>query len=232
MKAFILDDEQKAIDNLKAMLLKYCPEFEVVNSVNRPTEFLKQLANEKYDVVFLDVELPEINGFDLIERVRAYGAKVILISSHLNYAVDGYDHNIEYFLPKPISKLKLLNATQHLLRESETSSTTLDQERLGVYDGKDYVFLVKKEIIRIKAEGNYSRIFSESGSSLLISQSIGSLEERLDQKEFLRCHRSHLVNKKSIVKYTKSHGGALVLLNGDIIPISRSAKKIVDSNLI
>lgn len=231
MQALILDDEQKAIDNLYVLLQEYCPEIKSILTTQKPSEFIKLITEHKFDLIFLDVELPEINGLELIEKSRNSGAQVILISSHTHYALDGYDYDIAYFLPKPISKIKLLKALKHV---SEEQSSTIDliDDKIGVYDGKDYVFLNKSDIIRIKAEGNYSHIILNSMPPFLITQAIGTISQNLEEEQFMRCHRSHIINKNYIHKYAKSYGGSLILKNGDVIPLSRNAKKIIESSMV
>lgn len=226
MKALILDDEPMPAKYLEQMVKKHCFEIKSIDIFNVASKALKVLETDPYDIIFLDVEMPEMDGFQFLEKADLPSeTQIIFTTAYSEYALEAFKANARHYLVKPVTKEDLVMAVRKAMSAlpvSENGSVTKDY--ISVYDGEEYLLLKKEEIIRFEADGSYTKVITSNSKNILSSKRLGEYEKKVDSKEFVRCHNSHLVNIDYINKVSKGKGGFLSLKNDEIIPISSSKK--------
>jgi two-component system LytT family response regulator len=243
-RAIIVEDERFLAQQLQDIIIANCPEIEIVgiaHSANIAEEIIVKL---KPDLVFMDIELPDMNAFELLEKLVYKEFDVIFTTAHEHYALQAFDQNSVHYLLKPIEKENIKRAVQkYLLKKQQQNKSDITEvlnmmQRLDCLNKKirlpkmsGFTMVPVKDIIRLEAEGRYTKVFIKEGKPSvnnplleLISLNIKELETQLSNHNFFRCHNSHLVNLRYIKSYTKGAGGLLNLENGDVIPVSKSNK--------
>ncbi len=217
----IVDDEKLALD----FLLQYCNKSDKVNvlaTFHNPEEALAYLRENKTDLVFLDVEMPGLTGFNLLDNL-AYKPHIILTTSKTEYAFEAFQYKVDDYLKKPISFPRFQDAIEkiHVQFIQEKSSN-------GSQESEDYIFikadgkLVKltyDEILYLESMGDYVKVVTAAKKFLTLN-TLSAVEEKLDKKLFLRVHRSYIVHLKKI----KDIQGNSLLIDENVIPISKSHK--------
>jgi len=231
LKCLIIDDEPLAVNLLSGYISKV-PEIELAGSVNNAIAAISFLQKNQVDIIFLDIEMPQLNGIDFL-RILANKPAVILTSAHRHYAMDGFDQDVADFLLKPISFerfMKGLNKIYKVLQvHKNASDTPVDKKEDAAIHfrvDKENVKIFMKDILWIESIKDYVKIRTD-GRSLRTYQRISYLEERLPASLFMRVHRSFIV---AIDKITSS-GADFVKINRDKIPIGRYYKKAVQKKL-
>lgn len=238
IKAIIIDDEPHCLESLSLDLVKYCPEIEVVKMLSSSKDGLKYIKNCKPDLLFLDIEMPWMNGFELLEYLSPIDFEVIFVTAYDSYAVNAFKVNAIDYLMKPIDKEDLKSAVAKVKDKLTTKDSgndkihhLLDQyfnsksQKKIVFPEKDrQKFVDPNDIISVKAESNYSQVIIEGESPLTLSITLKAIEEKLEGLGFMRVHHSYLVNIDKVSQYVKSEGGYLIMCDNSIIPISRSKK--------
>ncbi len=234
MRAIIIDDELHCTQTLESMLLKYT-KVEVIAIFNDALQALKKLQVLEADILFLDIEMPYVNGFELLQFYDPYPWKVVFTTAYNEYAIKALKANAVDYLLKPIMKDDLLEAVDHCLRLTNENY----QKKVEQVVNKDLLNMVQKvaipslsgiellppeEIIYLEADNNYTKFFLSDNSEILSSRTLKTFENYLTKIGFVRIHHSHIVNLKYIRRYVKGDGGYIVLDNGDHLNVSRSRK--------
>jgi DNA-binding LytR/AlgR family response regulator len=202
-RALIVDDEPPARSELRFLLGRH-PRIKVVGEATDADEALALAENLSYDVVFLDVSLPEMDGMEVAARLAEMAERpyVVFVTAYSEFAVKAFEVSAFDYLVKPVSErridqtvAKLLSVLDAIVRHEEEPPKKL--ERLAVSRGDKTVLLDLPQIYYFQAEGDYSRVFSRSGN-FLASYSLKALEERLDPRSFFRCHRRYIVNLEQV----------------------------------
>lgn len=234
LKAIIVEDEKTSRDILKNYLSKYCPTIEVVGEAENVNEAIVLIRNQKLDLVFLDVEMPYGNAFDLLDKVGDVDFQTIFVTAYNHYAMDALNAHASYYLMKPISIDELIKAVDYVteirVKEEALQDQILVTKTNGV-DGKitipqqnGFEVLETKNILYCKADDNYTEIYLKDNRKRLVSKTLKFIETALSEANFARVHKSYLVNVDEIVKYLKGKGGSIVLSNGKEIMVSASKK--------
>lgn len=234
----ILDDEPKAIESLKWELTTFCPEVTIVNTFTNPVEAQKFLRQAAVDCVFLDIEMPQMDGFQFLDELPDRDFAVIITTAYDQYALHAIKERALDYLLKPIDSDDLEEAVKRLVvhKKSTRISDKLEEvllnlsnkkgsknNRIGFsFDGK-ILFLTPEEIICCESDGNYTNVYLENGEKLLVSQTLKKVEEKLPEADFFRIHNSYNINLNQVREYLKSDG-YVVLMNGKRIPVSRNKK--------
>ena len=233
LKAIIVEDEQISREILRNYIGKYCLNVELVGEANNITEALELIKNNHLDLVFLDVEMPFGNAFDLLEKVEDRTFETIFVTAYDQYAVDALNSHASYYLLKPISIDELIKAVNHVTeikeKENDLQHKVLSPQianRLGKItipqlDG--FEVLDVNDIVFCKADDNYTEIHL-GDSKKLVSKTLKYFEDVLSEYSFARIHKSYLVNINAIVKYKKGKGGSVIVSNGKEIVVSSSKK--------
>ena len=234
LSALIVEDEKTSRDILKNYLNKYCPNVQVLGEAENIDQALELIRNNDLDVVFLDVEMPYGNAFDLLEKVGDINFETIFVTAYNQYAMDALNAHASYYLMKPISIEELIKAVDYVT-EIKTKENALHEEVLipktNTVNGKitipqqdGFEVINTADILFCKADDNYTEIYLNNNKKKLVSKTLKYFEDALNGGGFARVHKSYLVNVNEIVKYVKGKGGSVVLSNGKQIMVSASKK--------
>jgi two-component system LytT family response regulator len=228
MKALIVDDEKDVSLALKLLLNKTCPDIEVIGVVHSALDAVKALKKEMADILFLDIEMPGGNGFDLLEIVDNKELYVIFTTAHGEYAIKAIKNGAKDYILKPVDPDELINSVAKAKKEIESVKTngasTKVSTTLSVSTPKGLMFVNKEDVIYIKADGRYSELHCKDEQRYTVCKNIGEYEEELNKDFFFRVHKSYLVNCKHVVKINSSDGGFVQMNNKSEIEISKRKK--------
>lgn len=223
LKTLIVDDEEHCRTALERIISEHCPQLRVTDSVHSVASARRSIYRQKPDLVFLDVEMPEEDGFDLIDELDAETTRVIFTTAHGHYALKALKNRALDYLLKPI-QLKELLASLRKLEEKPGGRQKDEMDRVALPTLKGLVFCEPGEIIRCQADGAYTQVFRKQGS-LLVSRNIGQLEELLRGKSFFRVHKSHLINLQHAREYIRGSGGFVVMSDGTQVEVSKRKRE-------
>jgi two-component system, LytTR family, response regulator len=237
--AVLIDDEKNALEVLEMQLTMYCPLVKIIASCNSGESGIQAILTHKPDLVFLDIEMPHKNGFDVIQETKGLEYSVIFTTAYDQFAIKAFKFSAVDYLLKPIDILELKAAVSRV-SEKRNKTPIDDQLRqlleklnptvvksaskvaLSLSDGMQLVDPI--EIVRCESDSNYTHVFMKSGKKITVAKTLKDVEESLDNLGFFRIHQSHLVNMKYIDKVVKSDGGYIVLNDGTELAISRNRK--------
>ena len=239
LKAVIIEDEKVSREVLKNYIEKYCPDVEVTDSAEDITKGIASINKYKPDIVFLDIEMPKGNGFDLLEKIENITFETIFVTAFSNYAIKAINFSAAYYILKPVSIDELIKAVEKVkkLKQEkqqwsptrvllENIQTTVKQNKkivLPLLDGFEMVEI--KEIVSCSANDNFTSFNFVSGKKMMICRTLKFYQELLSEYDFIRVHKSHMINKNHIVKYKKGKGGILIMSDGSQIDVSSGYKE-------
>lgn len=225
MKALIVDDEPMPAKHLDGLIKTHCYEIGETFILNSPTEAVKHLKDHEYDIIFLDVEMPVLNGLELLEQVTLpLNTHVIFTTAYSQYAVDAFKANATHYLLKMVKKDELIEATRKVMYLKNRKDELRNKPSISVFSGEEHIILRQHQIIRMEANGSYTKIIYDKGE-LLSTKRLGSYEEVLDQKSFCRCHNSHIINVDRVFKVSKGKKGYVVMDNEEVVPIAAAKRE-------
>ena len=234
LNAIIVEDESNSREILRNYLAKYCSDVNLVGEAASIQEGLKLINENTLDLVFLDVEMPFGNAFDLLDQVPDRTFETVFVTAYNNYAMDALNNHAAYYLMKPINIDELVKAVEYVsdIRKKEDAlEDKVLQPKLKSVEGKitlpqqdGFQVLNVKDILYCKADDNYTEIYLEN-KKILVSKTLKYFEEALSEFPFARIHKSYLVNVNEVVKYRKGKGGSVVVSNGKELLVSASKKK-------
>jgi two-component system LytT family response regulator len=241
--ALVIDDEESAINVVKLLLQKYVPEITTIHTAVGSTHGLQLINEVKPDLVFLDVEMPLMSGFELLEKFPDHSFDVIFITAYDHYAIKAIKFSALDYLLKPIDADELKPAVAKFLSKKNNISNkplyanllyNLHQPetdyRLAIATLEGTFFYNPNEIIRCEAVGNYTRLYIKDKKNIIASRTLKEYEDMLSEQQFLRVHRTHLVNIKCITSFTRDH--ELTMNDGSIIPVSRRKWDTIKQQLL
>lgn len=240
IKALLVDDEAASRAALTDLITTNCPQIEIVASAACVPEAIACIEQYQPDVLFLDIEMPEQNAFNLLEGYDEYPFAVIFTTAYHEYAIKAIRFSALDYLLKPIQKSEFLNAIERVLKSNNANERLQNLKEqnnapvsktimLNNQDGFEKVKL--DTIVRFEAHRNYTFVFFDDGRKLLMCHSLRHFEDLLEEHEFIRFHRSHLVNKAFIVKINKRKQWTITLSNNDCLPIAHRKKTYVIEQL-
>lgn len=235
--AVIIDDDQLARRGLKKILELNFKEVEILGEATSVVSGLSLINQIKPDLVFLDIELPDGTGFNLLEQLTKVDFKVIFTTSYSEYAITAFKYSAFDYLTKPvlienvrstmnrINDIPVLHEKQRVetLKLSLTQSNNEDQT-IALPDMNGFTIVRVKDIVRCEGERNYSRVFFTTGISVLVSRTLLEFDNLLAPHGFFRIHRSHLISLKNVSKYLKTDGGMVELVDRTQLPVSPKFK--------
>lgn len=238
LRAIIIDDEAGSIKALQWELKVFEDEVEVVGTAQDPQQGLELIREKECDLLFLDIEMPGMNGFDLIKAAAPFNGDVIFTTAYDKFAVKAFEVSAVDYLLKPVDEEELGRAIQKVRSKSdigrlqerlEVLMSTLQQQdpnirMIVVPTMESLEFIEVDAIVRFEADSNYTRIHRVEGKPMLVSKTLKSLELMVEGMGFIRVHNSHLVNVKCIKRLLRGNPATLVMKDGTTLPVSRSRK--------
>ena len=245
LKAIIVDDEPYCCEILAAMLESECPKLEIVSICKNGEDALAAIRQHAPDLVFLDVEMPKMNGFEMLEQLSSINFHLIFTTSYDQYALKAIRFSAIDYLLKPIDREELKKAVQKvkeriqspipqqleiLMQKLRQPSSPVNKIALPTMEGLHMIPI--ETIVSGESDDNYTNLKLKSGKKLLVTRSLKEIEESLEQHSFIRVHRSYLVNLNEIEKYIKGDGGYLVMSDGTSIDVAKNKKEILLKKLL
>lgn len=242
--ALILDDEEKARNSLQKIIEMHCPKIELVGTAASGEIALQMIEQHRPQLLFFDIEIARgeskyITTFDLLPQLPNYPYEVVFVTAYNHYALKAIQAHAVGYILKPISIADLIETVKNVIPRIERSGankrledlasqmlkTTEALDRIWVHSNQDIVPVFVKDIIRMEAQGKYTDIYCEGGKMLTSSKNLGEFVSMLSVNNFIKVHRSHLVNLDKVAKFSKSDGGTLVTSDKKEIPVSKQGKE-------
>ena len=240
-KIAIIDDEKYSVESLNLHIQQLFPSFEVVLKSTQPKEAVKEIKKLKPDLIFLDVEMPGLNGFEFLDQFDQLFFDVVFVTAYSQYALQAFKARAISYLLKPIDEDEFKEVIEDWMDKRSNQENAIEIEKLlewikkegilknkiavPITDGVEFIEVTK--IIYCKSQNNYTFMYLEDGKEVLISKTLKEIEKVLENFLFVRIHQSYLINPNFIQKHLKNDGGYVVMTNGQHIPISNSKKTLI-----
>ncbi len=237
MKAVIIDDEKDSRNILASYLNKYCPDVIVCGFGESVATGLEEIKKHQPDVVFLDIEMPYGNGFDLLDKIEDITFETVFVTAFNNYAIQALNQSAAYYLLKPIDIDELEKAVEKIKKERgdknymQHARVLLENKKPGANQKIMLPTMEGFEIVNInsilycEAADNFTKFYFEQTQPLLICRTLKYFEDVLTDHRFLRIHRSFLINPDFVIRYSKGKGGYVTMKNNQELEISPNKKK-------
>lgn len=238
LKAILVDDERMSLEVLAIKLRKIAPETAILATFQSPEEAVVNIRQLKPDILFLDIEMPQMDGFTLLHHLEPYSFDVIFTTAYNQYAIDAIRQSALDFLLKPIREIELSSALQRLEKKrliqntpsGSVSFSSVQFNKIAVPSLKGVTFVPIQDIVWLESDSNYTifHLASIPGATprkLVASRTLKEFEHLLTPVHFLRVHRSALINLLRVREYVRGEGGTAIMDDGSEVEISRSEKK-------
>jgi len=239
LKAILIDDERSSLESLTYEIREYCPEVEVIKTYQDPELAIQGIQKLHPDIVFLDIEMPGMNGFELLQKIPDLFFNVIFVTAYDQFAIRAFDFNAVDYVLKPVRKIKLISAVQKVIDRQQpklgTSSldaliqniriqtnSGLENIALPTHDGFTMAHI--NDITYLQAESNYTWVHHVSKKKYLVTKTLKDMEEMLNFQQYFRPHKSYLVNLNHVDRYIRGQGGYMVMKDQTQIPVARAQK--------
>ena len=244
IRSIIIDDEQHCVKALSSDLQQHCPSIEIADSCYSAKEGIMAIKKLDPDLVFLDVEMPWMNGFEMLEVLSDVNFSIIFTTAHDEFAAKAFRISAVDYLLKPIDANDLKAAVQKVEKKMEAGSSLNHitnllrnirqpsaEQKIALPQREGYEFIDVSSIIYCQAEGAYTKVFIKDKKTMLISRTLGDVEELLPPEMFQRIHHSTLINVTYISQFLRTDGGYVVLNNGEKLSVSKAKKEMLMARL-
>lgn len=246
INCIIIDDEVNNIENLASLINSHCPELIVIGKNTSPVKAKSLIAELKPDLIFLDIQMPEQSGFDMLRDIGNLDFEVIFVTAYDQYGIQAIKFSALDYLLKPINveelKLAVSKAIAKVHEKKENKQLTnllsfINEKqnkafhRIALQSSKETRFIEPSKIIRCESSNNYTTFFLVNNEQILTSKPIYEYEEIMQEYGFVRCHQSHLVNKNFIKSIVKEDGGYLLMEDNSRVPLSRQKRDAIRAAL-
>lgn len=221
LTALLLDDESRARRSLRTLLEEFCADVTVVAAVGSVAEAVEYLAAHRVDVVFLDVSMPEEDGFALAKRPEFADLNVVFVTAHADFALEAFRVNAVDYLLKPVNIEDLRTAVARVRKKlGEAGGAGVDEASLRIFANGAHQLIPIDSIDYLEADGSYTYVVA-GGTRHMVSRRLKAFEEQLGARRFFRTHRSYLVNLSRIASVGALASGTVTLTDGTVVPLSR-----------
>jgi two-component system, LytTR family, response regulator len=238
IKAIIIDDEVHCLETLSLLLQEYCPQVQLLEQCRSAKKGLEAIEKIKPDLVFLDIEMPAMNGFEMLEQFTEIPFAVIFTTSYDQYAIKAIRFSALDYLLKPIDPNELISAVKKVQEQRHLPMAEQFQMLLKQVQGKEHHFnkiavptfegfelIPADQVLYCEANDNYTHLFLKNKTKIIACRTLKEMEEQLqDFPFFVRVHHSYMVNLNEVTKYVRGEGGYLVMSDGSTVNVSRSRK--------
>ncbi len=231
--AVIVDDEANNVASLKTLIERFCMDVQIVGTADSAETALPLIQQQAPGLVFLDIEMPRGNGFDLLEKLMPVNFEVIFVTAFNEYAIKAFRYSALDYLLKPVNIIQLKEAVQKAserihsktaYRKIEGLLANMQQGRnlkkIALPSGDGLVFEELDQIIRIEASASYIHVYIADKRKIVVTRSMGEFEELLPESNFCRIHHSHIINLNRIRKYHRGRGGCVEMEDGTTIEVA------------
>jgi two-component system, LytTR family, response regulator len=234
IRTIIIDDEERGRQTLKNQIERYCPDLTIVAEADGVESGISVIRQENPDVVFLDIQMNDGTGFDLLHRLGKISFSLVFSTAYDQYALQAFKFSATDYLLQPIDPDQLVAAVERIKANHDTKS--INQKLEALVSNKsgfekialptlDEIILVKiKDIVHCQSESNYTTIYMPKGEKIVVTKTLKDFDEMLTPFGFFRIHQSHLINMDYVQKYVKGDGGAVIMENGLSIEVARRRK--------
>lgn len=239
IRTIIIEDEPVSRDMLTLMLQRYKDDIELVDACSNPADGIESIAKHQPDLVFLDIQMPKMNGFDMLQKIGAINFEVIFTTAFDQYAINAIRISALDYLLKPVDdddlaaaidkcrlrmKQKMPNLQFENLFNNLTNKNPLDKTlALSASDGISFVKMA--DILRVEAQGRYAKFYLLNKETILVSKTLGDFEEVLSANQFFRIHDSAIVNLNHVKKFIRGDGGTIILSDNTELDVARRRKE-------
>ena len=239
IQGLIIDDEKKCVSLLEKMIQQHFPDIQIAGTATQPEEGIRLIRQLEPDLVFIDIEMPKKNGFEVLEATRDIPYEIIFTTAYNQYAIKAIRYSVLDYLLKPIEAEELVLAIQRFKsrqRKNERSQQidllfnnlrqlTHPYQKISVSTTEGLIFLYIPDILYCEATGSYTTFYLKNKEKLVTSRTLKEFEELLHDHAFYRIHHSYLVNINEITRYIKGDGGSILMSNGIEVPVSKRKKE-------
>lgn len=244
IKAIIVDDEKHNIENLNILVKRHCPDVMIAGSAENISDAKVLIESLKPDVVFLDIQMGNSTGFDLLKNISERNFEVIFVTAYDKYGIQAVKFAALDYILKPIDSNELVLAVDKVKEKlaAKQSNEQLDflvdylkqngkPAKIALPQQQEVRYVPVADIVRCEAQNTYTWFFLSSNDKILVSKPLKEYDELLAPHNFIRCHQTHLVNPAFVKSFLKEDGGGLLLQNGVKIPVSKQKKDYVKEAL-
>lgn len=238
MKAVIIDDEISGAEILRILISRYCPSVKIQAVVLDSASGIEAIRNFKPDLVFLDIEMPIMNGLELLYHVQDISFEVIFTTAYNHYAIQAIKHNALDYLLKPVQSDELEGAVKKAEGRLENGNRTFNKigkliaqlaeekksQKLAIHSIDGIQFIDINKIVRLNADSNYTHIILTDKRKFTVARTLKEYEDSLQNMNFFRVHKTHLINLDYVEKYLRGEGGYVIMADGTEIEVSRRKK--------
>jgi len=239
LTAIIIDDETNSRNALRQKITKHCNNVMIIADCENGEEGIEKIETQKPDIIFLDIEMPRMNGFTMLQQIKNKNFEVIFITAYDHYAIKAIKFSALDYLLKPVEvedlKAAVEKVTQkrkqmdgnkrvELLVQNFLEEKTAHQ-RIAISSMEGLQFVTTNDIIYLEANSNYTSFYLADNRKITATKTLKDFEEILPASMFIRIHHSYLINKNGIEKYIKGEGGQVVMKNGVTLDVARRKKE-------
>lgn len=231
MRALIIDDEPMPAKRLASMVAKHCFEIKSTEICSSPSKALSRLKEVEFDLIFLDIEMPQMNGFEFLEQAMLpKKTQLVITTAYQQYAIEAFNADALHYLVKPVKEADLVKAIRKVVAQQANTGNYTELNKRGIitlYEDNEYHIIREEDIIRLEADGTYTKFILQD-KNYLSSSRIGVYEEKLSKELFFRVHKSHIINLREIEKLGRGRKSYVVLSNEDVVPISQTKQESLE----
>jgi two-component system LytT family response regulator len=233
LKTIIIDDEKDAVQLLSLELLKMQDRVKLIASFNSPLDAVAHLKNNEIDLLFLDIDMPNMNGFELLNQLQPFNFAVVFVTAYDKFAIKAFRYQALDYITKPVDSLLLADTidraskrkiSEEQIFELKSSKLQYNLNKIAVPTSKGLIFININDICCIEASDNYSVVHLKNNQKITCSRTLKEMEQIFDEKKFFRVHRQFIVNLEEVVHLNKSEG-LLSLSNQMVVSVSREQKE-------
>jgi two-component system LytT family response regulator len=221
--AIIIDHEKQGREHLKCLIDNYCPDIKVIALAESAVDAKNAVRDLLPDAVFLDIDMPVLDGFDFLDSVPDRNFMVVFVTSYEEYGVRAVKANAVDYLLRPVDIKELQQCANRLVNEKRkySQNKTEASGKIIIPKGMGFEFLEFDSIVRLEADGCYTIIYPHIGKKIIVSRTLKLFENALPPDVFIRVHKSHIINLKYMKEYSKLDGGYIVMTDGSKVEVSR-----------
>ena len=238
INAIIIDDSPEAVNLLEGLIKEYCIDINILATAYDVNDGIDKIKDLNPDLIFLDIEIGEQTGFDILNSLDNINFEVIFTTAFNNYAIEAFKFNAVHYILKPIDKNELIDAVKRVTEKKgkignavENVKALLQQldqpkyRKVALHTEEGIKYINSNEIVHVKADGSYSTVHLEGGKSYILSKLLKEFEKELDQNLFYRVSKSHIVNLNHVQMYKRIDGGTVEMIDGTNIIIPRRKRE-------